>query len=150
MPQSYTKLIVHIIFSTKHREAKIVPEIRPRLHGYMRGIIEDCGGIVIVVNGMADHVHLLLVIPPERSVSEMVRLIKSNSSKWLHEQFPMLRHFGWQNGYSAFSVSESNLAAVRAYIASQEEHHRKRTFTEELSGFLKKHGFPALKDSGDG
>lgn len=108
----------------------------------MKGIVERSDGAAIAVNGMADHVHLLIIYPPERSISEMVRLIESNSSKWVHDEYPMLRAFAWQSGYSAFSVSESGINAVREYIAEQAEHHRTRTFAEELSVFLKRHGLP--------
>lgn len=111
----------------------------------MKGIVERNDGAAIAVNGMADHVHLLIVYPPERSISEMVRLIKSNSSKWVHDENPTMRAFAWQSGYSAFSVSESGINAVRKYIAEQADHHRTRTFAEEISAFLKRHGFP---DSG--
>ena len=141
MPQSFVRLFVHVIFSTKDRQPTISYEVRPRLFGYLGGIIRECHGEPIIVNGVADHVHILMAMPPEKSISEMLRLIKSNSSKWVHEQFPSMKRFAWQNGYAAFGVSASNIDQVRLYIMDQEEHHRKRTFAEEYEAILSKHGF---------
>ncbi len=140
MSHSLTKLTIHIIFSTKNREPWLAPALRPRLFAYMKATIERSNGHTLAINGMAEHVHILVVVPPDRSVSDMVRLIKSNSSKWIHEEIPTLSAFAWQSGFSAFSVSESQIAAVRKYIGSQEEHHRKMTYIEEVQGFLSKHG----------
>lgn len=109
--------------------------------GYMGGIIRECNGEPIIINGMADHVHILMAIPADRSVSEMLRLIKSNSSRWAHEEIPSMKQFAWQNGYAAFGVSASNVDQIRLYIMDQEEHHRKRTFAEEYQAILDKHGF---------
>jgi putative transposase len=94
----------------------------------------------LIVNGPADHVHLLLSIPATTSVADILRVLKTNSSRWVHEQFPELRHFAWQAGYGAFTVSGSRLNDVRNYIATQEAHHRKVSFQEEFLTFLKKHG----------
>ena len=94
----------------------------------------------MLINGTADHVHLLLRLPPTVSVSEAMRVLKTNSSRWIHEKWKSRRAFGWQIGYAAFSVSQSNASAVLQYIAAQEEHHRKVSFQQELVGFLKKHG----------
>lgn len=143
MSHSLTKLTIHIIFSTKNREPWLTAAFRPRLFTYMKATIERCNGHTLAINGMAEHVHILVVIPPDRSVSDMVRLIKSNSSKWFHEEFSTHRNFAWQSGFSAFSVSESQIAAVRKYIGSQEEHHRKKSYLEELQGFFSKHGIDA-------
>ncbi|MBI3871765.1 MAG: IS200/IS605 family transposase [candidate division Zixibacteria bacterium] len=140
MPQSHTQILIHAIFSTKNREPLILPPWRSRLFAYVAGIINESGGTTHLVNGTADHVHILLDLPRERSVSEMMRLAKTNSSKWIHEQFPAHRSFRWQNGYGAFSVSASAADRVKTYIARQEEHHRRKTFQEEYISFLKKHG----------
>ena len=94
----------------------------------------------MIVNGMADHVHMLAVLPATLAVADAMRLVKTNSSRWVHEKWPQHRRFGWQRGYSAFTVSESNRNSVIRYIANQEEHHRKTTFEEELIALLEKHG----------
>jgi putative transposase len=140
MPQSFTHLVVHIVFSTKDRARDLVPELSSRLFPYMGGIIKELRGMPLIINGPLDHVHLLVSLPATASVAEMLRVVKTNSSRWVHEQFPMSRHFGWQAGYGAFSVSGSRLATVRSYIASQEEHHREISFQEEFLTLLKRHG----------
>lgn len=141
MPQSFVKVFVHVIFATKSRQATITSDIRPRLFGYIGGIIRECGGVPVIVNGMAEHVHLLMLLPSDRSVSELLRLIKTNSSKWIHEQFPSLQGFAWQSGYATYGVSESQIEIVRQYIKNQEEHHSKKSFAEEYEAFLALHGF---------
>jgi REP element-mobilizing transposase RayT len=131
---------VHIIFSTKDRQPHIDFDLRSRLFAYIGGVVRDIGGIPLVVNGTDDHVHQLVGVPAARSVSEIVRIVKSNSSKWVHEEFPNRRAFAWQSGYGAFSVSQSNVDSVRQYIAKQEEHHRTVSFQEEYIAFLSRHG----------
>ena len=140
MPQSYAALYCHIIFSTKHREPLISRELQPRLFAYIGGILRDEGNALLDAGGMPDHVHLLASLNRQTSAAELVRLVKANSSGWVHKTFPELSGFAWQNGYGAFSVSASNLPAVKRYLAGQEEHHRTRTFQAEFIEFLKKHG----------
>ena len=140
MPHSFAYLLVHVIFSTKNRAPDLSPELTTRLFPYMGGIVRKCKGRALIVNGPADHVHLLLSIPATTSVADILRVLKTNSSRWVHEQFPEQRHFAWQAGYGAFTVSGSRLNDVRNYIASQEAHHRKVSFQEEFLAFLKKHG----------
>ena len=140
MPQSFVKVFVHVIFATKNRDVTLSRDICPRLFGYIGGIITECGGVPVIVNGMAEHVHILMLLPSDKSISETLRVIKSNSSKWLHEQFPSMQGFAWQSGYSAFGGSESNAESVRQYIRDQEEHHRKKSFAEEYEAFLELHG----------
>jgi putative transposase len=140
MAQTFTNLLVHCIFSTKGRAPAIHPDIAPKLFAYMGGIVRSIDGVAPLINGVADHVHLLLSLPPTLCVSDAMRVVKTNSSKWLHEEWPAHGEFAWQNGYGAFSVSRSNVEAVSAYIAKQEEHHRRMTFQEELLALLKKHG----------
>jgi len=98
------------------------------------------GGEALTINGPADHVHLLLSLPVTVSVAEMLRVVKTNSCRWLHRQFPERRDFGWQAGYGAFAVSGSRMEQVRNYIDAQQEHHRKVSFQEEFLALLKKHG----------
>jgi REP element-mobilizing transposase RayT len=93
----------------------------------------------LIINGTADHVHLLLSLSPTIAVSDLLRLVKANSSKWIHEKWPKRASFGWQTGYGAFSISPSSVNDLTAYIANQEEHHRKVSFQEEFVAFLKKH-----------
>ena len=106
----------------------------------MGGIVRDLGGKALIINGTSDHMHLLLSMPATISIADMMRIVKSESSRWVQEQFASGSRFGWQAGYGAFSVSHSNLQAVKEYIAGQEEHHRKWSFQDELLSFLRKQG----------
>ena len=142
MPHTSSNLLVHLIFSTKERCPSIEPAIKEDLLAYMGGIIREMRGVALIVNGTADHVHLLMRISPVYGVAQMVRVLKTNSSRWAHEKWPQHRHFAWQTGYGAFSVSESSAPAVMEYIAKQEEHHRKRSFQEEYLNFLRKNRIP--------
>ncbi len=137
MAQTVTNLLTHIIFSTKDRMPLVFPEFRPNLHAYLGGIIRELGGRARMINGTADHVHVLAGLPPTLAIAEVLRVVKTNSSRWVREE--KTRRFGWQAGYGAFSVSESKAAEVIRYIANQEQHHRKRTFQEEFLAFLKEH-----------
>ncbi len=139
MPQSFADLHCHIVFSTKNRLRSIDGEWQPRLYEYIGGILRKQKCVLTAAGGMPDHVHLLVSLSREMAVAEVVRLIKANSSKWVHEEFVASRGFAWQAGYGAFSVSHSNLDAVKQYIAGQAEHHRVRTFQEEFIEFLKRH-----------
>lgn len=138
MAHTYTELLAHIIFSTKERQPLINTELKPRLHAYMHGIVKDIGGKALIIGGIADHVHLLINLPTTVTLADALRTIKSNSSKWTHEEGH--KDFAWQSGYGAFSVSRSNVETVYKYIANQEEHHRRMTFQEEYVMFLQKHG----------
>jgi REP element-mobilizing transposase RayT len=140
MGHTYASLLTHCIFSTKDRQPQITQQIAPDLFAYMGGVVRSIGGVALSINGVADHAHLLLSLPPTIAIAEAMRLVKANSSKWVHERWPERRMFAWQSGYGAFSVSRSNQEAVLAYIASQEEHHRTMTFQEEFVAFLKRHG----------
>ena len=139
MAGTYTKLYYHIIFSTKHRAEFISPAIENELHKYLAGAIRGIGGSCIVINGMADHVHPLVILPPKLAVSDVFREIKANSSKWLHETRPELARFAWQDGFSAFTVSQSQVEFVREYIRDQKVHHGQRDYQAELLGLLAKH-----------
>lgn len=139
MPQSLASLHVHIIFSTKNREPFIAAAFAPRLYEYVAGITRGTGCRLVHAGGMPDHVHLLTSLGRETSVAELVRVVKSNSSKWIHETMPTLAGFAWQTGYAAFAVSYSLVDAVRQYIAGQEKHHRKQSFQDEVRAFMRKH-----------
>ncbi|HKS97259.1 MAG TPA: IS200/IS605 family transposase [Terriglobia bacterium] len=140
MAHTYTKLLAHFIFSTKDRAPNLHPSARAELFPYMLGILRNIDTTVLALNGSADHVHLLAALPPILSVAEAMRVLKANSSRWANERGLVRGRFAWQEGYGAFSVSQSNVSAVAHYIARQEEHHRKITFQEEFLEFLKKHG----------
>lgn len=140
MARTYTNLLTHIIFSTKGRQRFITDEIKPRLHSYIGGIVRELHGTAYSVGGVSDHVHLLVSMPPAISISDAVRTIKTNSTRWIKQQDDALSNFEWQSGYGAFSVSQSNMNDVVKYIAEQDEHHRTQTFQEEYLTFLKRHG----------
>jgi putative transposase len=140
MAGTYTKLYYHVVFSTKHRKRFITDQLEDELHKYICGIIRGIGGQAIEVNGTPDHVHILATIPPTVSISDALRTIKANSSKWVHETAPNVAAFAWQDGYSAFTVSASQIEAVRQYIRDQKDHHCERDFKAELLALLQKHG----------
>lgn len=129
MPQSFGSLNCHIFFSTKHRLPQIQPELQPRLFEYIGGILRNNSSSLIAAGGMPDHVHLLVSLGRTICVADAVRLVKSNSSGWLHSELAM-PEFHWQDGYGAFAVSYSNLEAVKAYLANQEQHHRGQSFKQ--------------------
>lgn len=137
MPNTYAKLYCHAVFSTKNRAPYINSKIEIRLFPYMNGTAKNNGCNLIIINGTKDHVHLLLNIPPRLALSDAMRILKSNSSKWIHETFPDKKDFVWQSGYAAFSVSHSNIQTVSRYIKGQKEHHSKISFKDELLNLLK-------------
>ena len=136
MSHTAGNLVLHLIFSTKDRKPLITSEIRTDLFAYLGGIIREMRGTALIVNGTADHVHLLVRIRPAQAAGEIARVLKTNSSLWVHKKWGV--PFAWQTGYGAFSVSESYIPTVSRYIARQQEHHRKLTFQEEYLAFLKK------------
>jgi putative transposase len=141
MAGTYTNLLYHLIFSTKDRIPLITKGLQEDLYSYMGGIVRGEGGTLMEIGGVADHVHLLTKFKPTKSVSEMLNRIKAKSSKWVNEEHASnLRKFGWQDGYAAFTVSESLVPSVRRYIVGQEDHHRQKSFQEEFRALLDKHG----------
>jgi REP element-mobilizing transposase RayT len=139
MPQSLSKVIVHIIFSTKDREPWLDLHVRPRMHAYLATVCRDLGAEVIRVGGVADHVHIVTTLPRTVSQAQLIEQIKKVSSKWIKTLDARYRGFFWQRGYGAFSVSLSQLGAVLQYVDIQQEHHRTRTFQEEYRELLHKH-----------
>ena len=139
MAQSLSKIIVHVVFSTKNRQPILSAAMRKDLFAYIVGILNSLDCITLTINGTEDHVHVLVIIAKTISLSKMIQEMKGSSSRWLNSQTATTKHFAWQAGYGAFSVSESQIAKVVGYIAGQEEHHRKTTFQEELILLLKKH-----------
>ncbi len=140
MPDSYTNLLYHIVFSTKDRQPLITDIHQSRLYDYIGGTIRGLGGISLGINGTEDHVHVLAKLRPDKAVSDVLRDLKANASGWMHDVFPELKDFSWQRGYGAFTVSESNVGKVQDYIARQKEHHQKRSFRDEFIEFLKANG----------
>jgi REP element-mobilizing transposase RayT len=139
MAGTFSRLLYHLVFSTKHRTRFIDPNVRTNLYPYMEGIVRNKGGWLLALGGMPDHVHLLIRLKPDMPVSDLVRDVKSNSSGWIHEEKGLPADFAWQTGYAAFTVSESQEGVVRTYIQNQEKHHRRATFEEELLKMLRKH-----------
>ena len=137
---AYTKLMYHILFSTKERRPLITPDALPRICEYMGGIVRKTGGKMLSANGTADHLHIATISSPTITVSKLVQLIKGNSSGWIHRTFPKLRLLYWQESYAAFTVSPSALGTLLRYIGAQAEHHKTIDFKEELRALLKKHG----------
>ena len=140
MPGTYSQILLHIVFSTKHRQPFIATDIAERLYPYVGGIIRAEKGVLYDIGGIEDHVHLYLRWRPDGSVSDLMRTVKARSSKWVHDTFPKLGTFAWQEGYSVFSVSKSQEEAVKKYIAGQAEHHKKEDFKSELLRLLRAHG----------
>jgi REP element-mobilizing transposase RayT len=140
MPQSLSKVIVHIIFTTKDREPWLDREVRPRMHAYIATICRDLGAEFVRVGGVADHVHIVSTLPRTGSQARFIEQIKKPSSKWIKALDARYRGFFWQRGYGAFSVSPSQLDAVLQYVEEQPAHHRTQTFQQEYREFLKKHG----------
>ncbi len=138
MPHSFTNLLTHIVFSTKGRIPQINQELKPQLLAYTGGIVREIHGSALLINGAADHVHLLVRLPATVALADALRAIKTNSSRWVHERWPARADFAWQTGYGAFSVSQSNAETVLRYIAKQEEHHRKASFQQEMITYLRR------------
>ena len=141
MPQSFARLYVHLIFSTKNRERLITDRVRQSLHSYMATVLQNFGSPPVLINSVEDHVHILFELGRTAAVSHAVEEVKTtSSSKWIKTQGGEFARFAWQSGYGAFSVSESIVRTVRDYIANQREHHRVKSFQEEYRTFLEKHG----------
>ncbi len=139
MASTYLSLHYHLVFSTKDRAPIIASPWRLRLHDYIGGTIRGLGGFPEGVGGVADHVHLLMGLKATHCLADVMREIKKASSIWVHKEIGN-QTFAWQEGYAAFTVSATAKAAVRKYIAGQEEHHRAKSFREELIAVLGKLG----------
>ena len=139
MPSTYLSLYSHLVFSTKGREPSVASAWRAKLHGYLRGIIKGLGGQCEIIGGTDDHVHLLVRLNATHRLADFMRELKKASSAWVHEDIAE-KGFAWQEGYAAFTVSASAADEVRRYIENQEEHHRARSFREELVIMLQRSG----------
>ncbi|MBP7951306.1 MAG: IS200/IS605 family transposase [Verrucomicrobiales bacterium] len=139
MPQSLARLPIHLVFSTKNRERLITDAVRDSLHAYMATVLANLGCHAHLINSVEDHVHILFELSRTVAVSQAVEEVKKASSKWIKTHGAGFGGFAWQAGYGAFAVSESNVPAVREYIADQREHHRVKSFQEEYRAFLERH-----------
>ena len=140
MPSAFTQNFYHSVFSTKHRANLINPDLEQRLYPFIGGILRDLRCTLLAINGMPDHVHLLVRYRADLSHSEMLQQIKGRSSKWINETFPQHGHFAWQAGYAGFTVSKSVVPEVEAYITRQKEHHKRQDFKSEFLELLCRHG----------
>ncbi len=136
MSHTFTQNHQHVVFSTKERRKTISPDVQPELWSYLTGICRNQKMVPVAVGGIDDHVHLLFHLPPTMALSKALSLLKANSSKWMNEHG---RNFAWQEGFSAFAVSASNLQVVANYIRNQPLHHKKMSFEDELLALLRKH-----------
>ena len=139
MSGTFHCLKLHVVFSTKNREPWLRADLRPRVFDYLGGVIRGERGVVHAIGGVDDHVHLCFGWRTDEAISVLMRKLKANSSGWIHEALPGLRGFAWQEGYAVFSVSQSQLERVCAYVGRQEEHHRVKPFREELAELLRAH-----------
>lgn len=136
---SFTRLIYHIVFATKYRQRTIRAGLQERLYEYLGGTLRGKKGQLIEIGGVEDHVHLLAGLSPSLAVSDVIRDLKANSSKWKKEEL-RIGGSAWQKGFGAFTVSYDRIDAIRKYIQNQEEHHETKTFQEEYIDFLQRHG----------
>ena len=137
MPHTYSTNLVHCVFSTKGRADLILPDTQAQLYAYLFGTARNLGIEIMAIGGTANHIHILMALPPKQPLSYVVRDLKANSSRWMRERG---LSFSWQEGFGAFSVSPSQSPTVKKYIRNQAEHHRKRNFEEEFLLLLKKSG----------
>jgi putative transposase len=140
VPRTYSQLYFHVVFSTKDRVARIEPHWAVELYRLMGGLVRDQGGRLLAAGGMPDHVHLLMSLRPSPSLSEVLKVLKGTSSRWVNERDPGAATFCWQEGYGAFTVSPGALVATRRYIDHQAEHHRVVSASEEWADLLRRHG----------
>ncbi|MGK9477966.1 IS200/IS605 family transposase [Melioribacter sp. OK-6-Me] len=139
MPGTYSQIYIHIVFAVKGRENLISPEWKDELYKYIAGIIKAKDQKPLIVNGMPDHIHVFVGLKPSMKISDLVRDIKNNSSKFINDKKLIRGKFSWQEGYGVFSYSHSQIGNVYNYILNQENHHKKKTFREEYLDFLKKY-----------
>jgi len=143
MLHAYTRLFIHLVWSTKHRQRWLTTNLRPRLHEHL---LENARSKHIAIDTLAvqpEHVHVLLNLQSNQQVDDVVKLLKGESSHWINAEDLVHPKFSWQRGYGAFSLSSSHVDALRTYITNQDEHHRNKSFAEEYEELLLKYGFTA-------
>jgi REP element-mobilizing transposase RayT len=136
MPQSLSKIFIHIIFSTRGRYPFIKPAIEQELFAYIAQVLKEHGAQPMKIDGTEDHVHILCGLPRTMALCDLLEKVKKRSSKWIKTKGPHYRRFSWQGGYGVFSVGESGVERVKRYIAGQKKHHRTVTFEDEFREFL--------------
>ena len=146
MADTYTQLFYHVVFAVRDREALIIPAIKEDLYKYISGIVSNQKQKLFIINGMPDHIHILLNCKPDMNLSALVREIKEHSSKYINSKNILKGKFYWQAGFGAFTVSQRNIGVVIDYIKNQEEHHKKSAFRTEYSELLKKHDVEFKED----
>lgn len=139
MPQSLAKVYLHVIYSTKNREPLLLDDWRDECFQVIGGAANTVGCPPMIVGGMADHIHILFQLGRTITMADAIGKIKSISSAWVNQSRRSAEPFHWQNGYAAFSVSQSNVRAVREYIRNQPEHHKQRSFQDELKDWLRRY-----------
>lgn len=140
MANTYVQIYIHVIFVVRFRAALIDPSWKSELYKYISGIIVGYNHKLLIINGMPDHVHLLIGMRPNQSISDLIQRIKGSSSKWINDNEFTPKRFSWQKGYAAFTYSQSHIPKVIKYIANQEQHHKKNSFRQEYIAFLKAFG----------
>ena len=140
MAQTLVNILVHVIFSTKERRHLIKPEAKAELCAYMAGTLRNLGSPCLEIGGTSNHIHLLTALSKKAAMSDVVGELKKSSSKWIKTKGPAYAHFAWQEGYGAFSIGQSQVGALKRYIAAQEEHHKTKSFETEFIDILKKYG----------
>lgn len=138
MANTFTQIHIQAVFAVKFREGLILPEFKKELFGYIGQTINDLGHKTLVVNGMSDHVHCFFGFRPTQALSDMMREVKANASKWVNEEKFLKHRFEWQEGFGAFSYSKSQVDAVIKYVNNQEAHHAKYSFVQEYENMLQK------------
>ena len=140
MANTYTQIYIHVVFAVEGRQSLIAPEHNDELQKYITGIVSGQNQKLIVINNMPDHLHMLVGLTPDVALSDLVRDVKANSSKFINEKRWMIGRFGWQEGFGAFSHARSQLETVIRYIQNQQKHHAKKSFCEEYTELLEKFG----------
>lgn len=147
MPQSYNKLWIHAIWATKNRQELVDFSIESQVYNFIREELIELGCPVRIINGMPDHIHALFLLNPQKSISDVMKQVKGSSSHSINGNNMMLEKFAWQNGFAAFSVSESQLEVVYNYIKNQKQHHLKKNGQDEFDDFIKLHGLNNSNES---
>ena len=140
MAQSLSSILIHLVFSTKNREPFITPAIETELYPYLAAILRELKSPSLAIDGASDHVHILFSLARVITIADLVEEVKTSSSKWIKTKGREFRNFHWQRGYGAFSIGQSNVAALKRYIRNQKQHHRNVTFQDEYRKFLEAYG----------
>ena len=147
MANTYSSLFYHLVFSTKNRKKLISRDIETRVWSYIGGIVRNHDSTAVQIGGIEDHIHALVLAPPKNSVSQLAKFIKTDSSKWIHNELSNRRSFRWQDGFSAFSVSRSVVPKVVEYIENQRLHHSNVSFEDEYLELLRLHDIDSIDDA---